>query len=271
MNQSFRLSVAEFAFAMAHSGNIEAAYGYLQTMLGIEPERFNDWMTAASHTLIARNLLEVHSDGSYGPLHADLHQVAQAVAQDQRTLRCHRIRRNVESYDEQFVTVLFAGDLVLAHWTEQNVVAMTQTLSGPSDAYEHIAAFIGLPASALHTDSAQEPQQLPADELSRLRKSSNEMSLEQLAQELRRFLSAPWIDTLANTLADPQAWWGDVLRIDRAAGNVVAEDGFLFVASSGTAWLLAQNPDNSATVRVVPAACSVLAEWCDRLAFPPSP
>ena len=240
MNQSFRLSVAELAFAMAHSGNVEAAFGYLQTMLNIEPERFNDWMTAASHALIARDLLEVHPDGSYGQLHPELHRAAQAIVHDLGTLRCHRIRRNEESYDEQFVTILFAGDLVLAHWIEQNVVAITQSLSAPSEAYDHIAAFIGAPASFLEADPTRELQQLPMDELSQLRKSSSEMSPTQIAQELRRFLSAPWINTMADTLADPQAWWGDVLRVDRVAEDVVAEEGFLFVSSSGNAWLLAR-------------------------------
>lgn len=42
MIPSFRLSVAELASAMALSGNVEAAYGYLQTVLGnIEPDQAN--------------------------------------------------------------------------------------------------------------------------------------------------------------------------------------------------------------------------------------
>lgn len=44
---SFRLSVAELAYAMACCGSVEAAFAYLQTVLGdIEPEQINSWFTA---------------------------------------------------------------------------------------------------------------------------------------------------------------------------------------------------------------------------------
>lgn len=265
MNQSFRLSVAELAFAMAHSGDVEAAYGYLQTMLAVEPERFNDWMTAASHALVARDLLEVTPDGGYGPLHGDLQRVAKAIVQDQGTLRCHRIRRSGESYDEQFVTVLFTDDMALAHWVEQNVVAMIESLSGSGEAYDRIAAFVGVSQSTAEAESSQEVQLLPMDELSRLREMSSKMPSARIAQELRRFLTAPWIDAMADTLADPGAWWGDVLRIDRVANEIVAEEGFLFVASSGKAWLLGTNPQNGAAMAVIPATRSAIATWCAAL------
>ena len=66
------------------------------------------------------------------------------------------MRRNGDSIDEQYVTVLFAGDLVLAHWIEQNVVAMNQALSSLSDAYDHIAAFIGVLDNAPEADQPHE-------------------------------------------------------------------------------------------------------------------
>ena len=58
---------------------------------------------------------------------------------------------------------------------------------------------------------------------------------------------------MADTLADPQAVWGDVLRIDRVDEEVVAERGFLFVSSANLAWLLVLDPANASFVEVMPA------------------
>ncbi|PKO20903.1 MAG: hypothetical protein CVU38_17595, partial [Chloroflexi bacterium HGW-Chloroflexi-1] len=145
MTLTFCLSVAELAFAMAQSGNTEAAFGYWQTMLGdIAPEHFGDWMTAASHALVARDLLQMHPDGGYGELNADLRQVAQAIVRDLRTLRCHRLRQSPDGAVDRFVSLLFDENLMLAHWIEQRVVAMVQPIPTRGAAYSHVAAFIGV-------------------------------------------------------------------------------------------------------------------------------
>lgn len=270
MPQSFRLAAGELAFAMAHAGNVEAAFSYLQTVLGeVAPEQFNDWMTGASHSLIARNLLSVRQDGSYGDLDPDLQQVTQTILLDERTLRCHRVRQVPEGAVEQFVSVLFGDELLLAHWIEHNVVAVLEAIPDRSDAFARIALFAGAPVgsngSAPPTLDAAAPQTIATEQLGRLRREARTLNAAQMAGRLQGTIDASWRDSFAAALTDDDAVWGDVLRIERVDGEVTAERGFLFVAATDTAWLLRLVGPDAAQLQIVPGTQEAVARACDEV------
>lgn len=264
MPQSFRLSVAELAFAMAYSGALEAGYGYLQTVLGdIQPERFNDWMTSASHSLIARGLLQAQPDGSYGELDGDLRLIAQSMTRDQRTLRCHRSQQGPDGAIEQFVNVLFDDALIVAHWIEQNVVAVVETMPSRSDAVAKIALFMGAPSDPPAPEPFLATPTIPTDQLARLRRAARGLTAAQMGEQLRRFIDVDWLDDLATTLTAPDAVWGDVLRIERINDEVTADRGFLFVSSTDAAWLLRSVAPDGSQLAILPALQPTLATLCE--------
>lgn len=255
MPQSFRLSVAELAFALANSGALEAGFAYLQTVLGdIEPERFADWMTVASHSLIARGLLDVQPDGSYGELNSDLQLIARAMVRDERTLRCHRAQQGPDGAIEQYVSILFDADVIVAHWIEQSVVASVEVIPSLSDATAKIALFIGAQANRGTLEEAREPQTIPVEQLGRLRQAAHKLDAGQMREKLRPYVDAIWLSEFAATLTAADAVWGDVLRIERVNEEVVAERGFLFVSSSDAAWLLQSFTPDGSLLEILPAS-----------------
>lgn len=265
MTQSFRLSVAELAFAMVYSGALEAGYGYLQTMLeDIQPERFNDWMTSASHALIARGLLKARPDGSYGELDSDLGLIAQCMVRDQRTLRCHRSQGGPDGAIEQFVSVLFDETLIVAHWIEQNIVAVVEEIPSRSDAVADIALFIGVPGDLRAPVAPLTPQTIPTDYLTQLRRAASSLTAAQMEEHLKQFIiDADFLPSLARTLTANDAVWGDVLRIERINDEVTAQRGFLFVSDAETAWLLHSAAPDGSLLEVLPGTPAAVASLCD--------
>ena len=269
---NYKFSVEEFAFILAHSGALEAGQGYLQAMLTLDdlaPERFNDWMTVASHSLIARGDLSLDSSGNYGDLAPDLQSLAQAVARDQCTLRCQRAHQNTE----QFISFLFDDDLLLAHWLEQRVATVIEVIADKPAVFERVAAFAGIAGDHPLASDEQMTGRLTINVLSELRKVASKHQLQPMTELLQRHMSSEntkLIGALAETLIQPDTLWGSVLRVERANNDsdVIAERGFVFVAAPGSPWLLPLDAGDRDFVRVMPGTQAGVAELCKQLIRP---
>ena len=265
----YKFSVEEFAFILAQSGALEAGQGYLQAMLALEdlaPERFNDWMTVASHSLIARGDLNLDSTGNYGDLAPDLQRLAQAVARDPCTLRCQRAHQNTE----QFISFLFDDDLLLAHWLEQRVAMVIEVIEDRPAVFERIAAFAGIAGDHPLAADEQMTGRLTINVLGELRSVASQRKLQPMTELLQRHMSSEnttLIGALAEALIQPDTLWGSVLRVERANNNsdVIAERGFVFIAAPGSPWLLPLDADDREFVRVMPGTHIGVAELCQRL------
>lgn len=261
MDQPIRLSVEEFACAMALCGRNEAAMAYLlSTLPGTSADAFNEIMTCASHGLIAQGYLEVAPDLGYGPLRADLRGVAELASGDAVTLRCHKAGSVSGQPTEEFESLTFGPDRVTVHWTEKRVVAVLAALPSHAEAFSYITGFVGATEDNPAAASGAAPSRLPAAAIGALRKAIADGRAVDAEAILKQHRSAPWTNDFLRCLADPAAVWGDILRLDRNADGITAERGLLFVTAAPISWLLAQDPEHEDHLLVIPATGQRLTE-----------
>ena len=143
---------------------------------------------------------------------------------------------------------------------------MTTPLLTASDAYRHLAAFIGSQGDQFQVNNGwSDQQELPFNLVREFRQAATQRSSTELESWLSHHLTGAWVRALADTLTDPTVVWGDVLRIERKVGVITAERGFLFASAKGMAWLFTLNGAHNSSVKVIPAFLDHISTCCQNL------
>lgn len=237
----FQLSIEEVTFALGFLGGADVAAGYLTAITGqLSTDELAGRVTAATHSLLARDLLIIDSVSGDGSMNPDLRETIAALMTGENSLR---VTVTTQGLDE-VVTFFLDGDRPVRHQLIQDVVTRLVLLPDIDAVAEDIVRMmcpvaLEEPAESIRVDV------IPADILRQARLLAATASAAQQMALLQRVLPVETAARLASDFGDAQARWGAVLRLSTGTGETLeANQGFFTVALADHGWLfdLASDP-----------------------------
>lgn len=237
----FQLSIEEVAFALGYLGGADAAAGYLTAISGqISADELAGRMTAATHSLLARELLIIDLVSDEVSMNPELREATAALMTGATSIR---VTVTTHGLDE-VVTFFLDGDRPVRHQLIQDVVAHL-TLLPDTDAIADDAVRMLCPAGLKEVAELIQVGAVSADILRQVRSLAATTSGAQQMALWQRSLPLETAARLTSDFGDTRAIWGAVLRLSTAAGGTVeANQGFFTLALADHGWLfdLARDP-----------------------------
>jgi len=235
----FRLAIEEVAFALGAVGGADTAAGFLTALIGPRPsEDLAGRMAAASHSLLARELLTATPDFTEATLHPTLQQAVESMMRGDNVLRV----TTTAATGSRLVTFFLDGPAPVQHELTTGVVSHLTVLASAAEVPGAVAAIIAPPAT--QEVSETEPLgRLPVAQLRELRVKAGTVLHVELAAELASVLPEA-AAALAADMQDPAATWTVTLRLTTGeAGTAEAGYGVFSVFGSETGWLFDMSTD----------------------------
>ncbi len=230
----YRLSIEEVAFAMGLLGDYEVAAGYLTATLGLlGKENLSGRMSAASHALMARGLLDVEEQPETGKLDETLAHWVRTMMDAPRSIRCESTRQGVDG-----VMGCFAhGGTAVKHAVVQNVVAELEALASLDEVLQAIFEFVGVEKNGqAHPPLGTTDVSL----LQSLRDFASPQRTDRMEALARSFLAPSDARRLVKDLTSEQVTWGSILFLETVSGDqetpLVSNDGILYAQNGGSLW-----------------------------------
>jgi hypothetical protein len=246
---TFTLSIEELAYALGVLGGTEIASGYLGALLGERPQlELEGRLLAASHALVARDLLDFNPRTGDKQLSPELADLLRSLIQNEYSLRCNRVTAG----EEDGVNFYRAGNAWLEHRLSKAVVAHVTALAGIAMVARQSAMFFGLPiqSSKPLSGASQSVGVIPAALLERFGRPGTQPLLAEIT---KLFVSAGLplesASALAADLAAP-ILRGSMMKVETRTEGLMADRGFLFFKGTRGAWILEIIPQAPPMLRV---------------------
>ncbi len=230
----FQLSLEEVAFAMGYLGGAKVAAGYLTAITGkLSSDELAGRMTAASHSLLARDLLVLDAATARASMEQELQQAIAALMTGENSLRVSATTDGLDNV----VTFFLDGSRPVRHQLIQEVVTRLILMADMEAVALDIVRLLcpeGLPEQT----SAARIGVMPVAVLQQARSQAMIASVAQLISLLQGALPLETAVRLASDFSDPQATWGAVLRLKAGTGGVLeANQGCFTVSLPEHGWL----------------------------------
>lgn len=242
----FNLAVEEVAYAMGVLGGSETAHGFLVSLLGERPQKeIEGRLLAASHSLVARSLLDFEIEPARTWLNDDLAAAVKAILDQRFSLRCHH---NVGS-QEQVLALFFGTDgLVVSQQLRREVVSELCIYRNAEDAVNQCLNFFGLPIGSGQPTPAL--AELPLNILNAWRAVTPDTDVKFLIKPLERLGLMPELaQELALSILATESR-GSVSRIEGLQETPVANQGLVLLKGNNRAWAFKIEPLADAKLRV---------------------
>lgn len=232
----YRIAVEELAFAMGFLGDSAAAAGFLNTIFGEQnQDNLSGRITAASHSLLARDLLTIDLGSGESRLTDEFHDIVQTIVTSGRSVRCQRL---VEGQD-QVLTFFFSDGRIVSHEIEMGVVSRLAPIDHVDEVSVQVVAFLE-PVSV--GQPIMEPLgRLSTDALQRIRQAAAIGDSQQINAELEGKISPSVVADLLEDLSDPKIVWGSILRLETVSGDsetaVTSDNAILSASVIDRRWL----------------------------------
>lgn len=265
MTLHFTLSLEEIAFAFAALGRSELAASFLKTTVGdLHPDNLTGRLTAASHSLIARDLFALTSDSGTPALDEQLAQTLQVVLDADHSLRCSRSTGTIG--EEAVLTLYLKGERLVSNRMIQEVVAHLLPLDRAELATQ-LLAFIGDGVGTLG-EGNEALGTISADQLQLVRREAVNRPIETVVARLDPYFPRTVAEAIAGDFARPSVTWGSVIRL--ASQEVADRDrddsaGLLYAAVDGRLWLFHIAPDNQAVAHAYRGDRALLEQLVESL------
>jgi len=258
----FQLSVEEVAYAMGLLGEPGVARGFMITVLGEQDAReMEGHLFAASHSLMAREYLEL--DFKAGAQHLDktLAEVVKALMQHEFSLRCSRL---VE--EEHLVNYFFHGEGIVEHTLLHGVVSCLETRGDVQGVVDRCNSFFAPPAATTATTAAEVLGIIPVSVFDQASEAIRQSPKEYIVPW---FVEAGMADAVASDLIDDlhgREYRGSILKIVKKDNEMSASDGYLLLKGPSRFWIMEIIPQEPLLVKVSQGARGQLEALLRRLA-----
>ncbi|MAU01208.1 MAG: hypothetical protein CL608_29035 [Anaerolineaceae bacterium] len=223
-----RLSVEELAFAMGFLGGADVAASFLETILGQQnKDNLSGRVTAASHSLIARELLTLDLATGENNLEESFAQLVRAMMESGRSVRGQQLANGQET-----TLTCFVHDGVLAvHELELGVVSVLQKLPGKDALLQRLMDFVAPPEG---TAVSPPVGQISTDSLQRVRQLAAQNKTDEVHAALADHLPDAIVEELAADLLNDAITWGSILSLVTSSGDadtpLESNEGILYTA-----------------------------------------
>lgn len=236
---SLRLSIEEVAFALGYVGGADTAAGFLTSLIGQHtPDDLSGRLTAASHSLVARELLTLASAPSEASLDPALRRAVESMMKGDDVLRATITNEG----SDRAVSFFLTDSGAVQHELANGVVSHITLLEDTTQVREAVARIL---APADFSDVAGEPiGRISVAQLRELRLQANTASASDLAPLLARTLSPSVAAAIATTMCDDSATWTVTLRlVTDEAGKPEANRGIFTMYVPRSGWLFDMSND----------------------------
>jgi len=236
---TFKLSVEEVAFALGYVGGADTAAGFLISLIGQHTaEDLTGRLTAASHSLVARELLASIPGTDEMVLDPAMLRVANSMVKGKDVLR---VTASAAGGD-QVVSFFLDGAEAVQHRFILGAVSQITLLDDLQQVASAVADVVA-PAS-LPGPAAELVGRIPVDRLRELRVRAETTPPSELASLLPEFPEAV-TNAIVTVVGDAAATWTTTLRlVTGEAGSVESDRGFFTVFISGAGWLFDMGSDS---------------------------
>lgn len=253
---TFNLSVEEMAYIFGFLGGSEVAAGFLNATVGqLSPTDLTARLTAASHSLLARELLKLDLGTGQQTMDENLSGALKLVLTNGRNVRCTRLANGTE----ETTTYFLAEGKAVEHTLWQAVCSRIEILA-PTDVPARVAAFVQATASDTPTTPLG---QVAGSVLQQVRKQAGALPVAQMAETLTAAGLAPALATeLATALSTPQMVWGTILLVELAAAEAqfVSNAGLFYALQDKQGWLFEFRDEQVSIYKASQAVASLLAQ-----------
>lgn len=257
MSPDYRLSIEELAFALGVIGGVEVASAFLLTTLGkLKDDDLSGRLTAASHSLLARELLTIEE--GKGKLVTGLAEVVTAIVASTRTIRCNEVSRE----GERVITFFASDTAIVEHELQNGVVAVLARLPDAQSVVARLSAFIA--NGKTQADArAKTVGVVPMSVLEQFNQATSAQSPEKARQELiKAGIESGVAAKLVQDLASATARGSALLVTTDAEGAPVSNRGFLFSKGPQHLWLFNIQPTEPPQAEILPGTPSTLRQLC---------
>ena len=232
MSSSFRLSIEEVAVSIASLGNSEAAAGFLQSITGdLTSDQLSGRLTAATHSLIARELLNIDLANESSILQTDLaRSISVMLRSTIGSVRCAKTYLE----GEKAITFFADHEWWLEYTIDFGVVSRLTLIQSIADVTRRICEF-----SEFRDGEAQLLGKVSGDSLQILRSLADEQNKPRLQHQIQEHLGEAIATELASAMTSPQAEWGAILHLTTSADlqGIEANKGIFFLNTTSSTWL----------------------------------
>ncbi len=238
------LSVEELAFTMGYLNNNEAAAGLMTATYGQLPRaELTGRITAASHSMIARGLLEIGESVAETTLNAALREMVTGLLNGERTLRCERR----SGRNETLLTIQLDSTPFVTHQLRHGVVSQLGMLADRAALLARIGEFVGLKGNSAENTPIGT---ISAELLQTMRQQIGSESSAQIAERLSAELPTASANELATDLTAVATDWGSILPITvtEATGDqppLEANSGLFYAVTPQNSWLFYIAPEDA--------------------------
>lgn len=237
-----RLSVEELAFAMGFLGGADVAASFLETILGKQnKDNLSGRVTAASHSLIARELLTLDLVTGENSLEETFSQLVRAMMESGRSIRAQQMADGQEAT----LTCFVHNGILAAHELELGVVSVLEKLQGKDTLLQRLMDFVAPPEGTAVSPSIG---QISTDTLQLVRQLAAQNKTNEVKSALAGHLLGGVVEELTADLLKDHIAWGSILSLVTSSRDantpVESNDGILYAAVPGKKLWLFQLKDN---------------------------
>ncbi len=259
----FRLSVEELAFAMGFLGGSDVAAGFLEAAVGKQnTDNVSGRITAASHSLLARELLTLDLSDNTNELRSDLAALVKIMLSTDRSVRC----QSLGAGEDRVLTCFMSDGAMVAHELEMGVVAKLEAIKDIAHLKNKIMSFIQPPEDKAASNSIG---RLSGDALQRVRQLIARGEMDKARILLGESLPEAVVQMLADDLAHDDVAWGTVLLVETAPENsdtpLESNNGVLYASTPRNLWLFQFVPNDMVNVNVFEGSAGQLRLLLDQM------
>lgn len=237
----FKLSIEEVAFALGYVGGADTAAGFLSTFIGQRPvDELAGRLTAASHSLIARELLIPAPSLTEATLAPELRRAMESMVKGDNVLRVTLTGQNLD----RIVTFFMLDSGAVRHELNHGVVSELILLEDSESVQRSIAHLVA--PDGLSSAVTEPIGQIDAAQLRELRQKANTASPPELAASLVGSLPHKAATGISAVMCHASVTWSATLQlVTNEIGSVESSRGIFtaFVPESG--WLFDMSGDPS--------------------------
>lgn len=226
------LSLEELAVSLSLLGKPEVGKGLLISELGqIGPEEERGRLSAATHTLMAKELLSFHED-QLQPSVSFVNLVTPLVNCD-FSFRCSRTRENAS---EQVLIFYFRQGHIVRHEIRHSVIHYLTKIDDIDQVVKETDLFFELSGAKPFSTTTGRLTQLQLEEVRHSANASINIAKEYLSQQ---GISGEFNQLFAEDLHTPE-YRGSALRVETSLDNqLISNAGFMLLhGNSGRLWFL---------------------------------
>lgn len=249
MSQLFKLSAEEVAFVMATLGQAELAAAYLKSIIGdVHPDNLTGRLTAASHSLMARDLFMLDLDAGDAHLDTALESAFRVMLDADHLIRCTRSASPPPA--EEQLMLFIQGDQVVANRIQLEVLSHVETMTRAGLA-DQLFDFIG--AEKTRKGGEESLGMISTDTLQVVRREAETRPAEPVVARLTADLPVAVAEEIVADFANPAAKWGSIVRLvsqETADQQGDSTAGLLYTVLPDHLWLFHIAPDNQAVAHI---------------------